>query len=377
MANEEDELLRCRTFDTLEDTVAILGAGFSMPAGIPPTSLISRQFLTHSRDWPTPRVIQDAISRHLGDYWRAAFDYKEGIEVPTFEDHFTLLDLSANSGHNLGSYYTPAMLRALRRMSIHRVFDILDSSYQTSQSLATFLDLLSRGEESSVISLNWDIVVENHLESLGRQFRYDTPGEFLDHREAEPAALPLVKLHGSANWLYCDSCHYTHFGTPGTGKTALHDLTFLQPGDFRALGDAEEIVDEVTRHKSLTGMRSCRRCGAPQLGARVATFSYAKAYGFLLFQSAWDAALRRLMNASQWIFVGYSLPEADFEFRHLLKVAQMNSAQHGPKRIWVVIQEGTDLVARRYRRFFGLPSGCIDSSGIEAWVTRRISAATP
>lgn len=376
---DEDDLLRRQTFDTLDGTVAIIGAGFSEPASVPPTSRISERFLNFARDWPTPRVIQEAISRHLEHYWQEAFDYAPGKQVPSFEDHFTLLDLTANAGHNLGHYLTPARLRALRRISIHRVFDILDN-YRQHPAILTFLDVLARSEHSAVIPLNWDTVVENHLYQLGHRFHYDIPGEFdipalgTTGDDTAVPRVPLVKLHGSANWLYCDSCHLTLFGSPGTATTALHDLTFIEARDFHALGDPPDFVSEVQKHKSLNEQRTCRRCGARHLGARVATFSYAKAFDFYPFQAAWDAALWRLMDASQWIFIGYSLPEADFAFRHLLKVAQMNSLHHGPKRIWVVVKENGNEVAQRYRRFFGIPAGCIHSGGLESWVSGRFPA---
>jgi hypothetical protein len=42
------------------------------------------------------------------------------------EDHFTQIDLAANSGHYLGHDYNPKRLRALRRFTIHRMFKLLD-----------------------------------------------------------------------------------------------------------------------------------------------------------------------------------------------------------------------------------------------------------
>lgn len=356
-------------FSTLVDTTAILGAGFSVPAGVPPTSKISEEFLTFNRDLPTPSFIQKSISDHLRTFWKEAFGYSNGSQVPSFEDHFTMLDLSANSGHNLGRY-TPATLRALRRLSIHRVFEILDVSFQSNPSITKFLKVLSRSPHSSVVSLNWDIVVENHLREFDREFRYPVPGRFLyADTPMNSNAFPIIKLHGSTNWHYCDTCQTSAFGDPGVGKTALHNLAFIEPNDFRVLGEDEAFVNSVAAAKMFG--TPCPTCHTGKMTARVATFSYSKAFDFYLFHTAWNAALQELRTRHRWIFIGYSLPEADFTFKHLLKTAQMASPS-APKQIIVVTKESGTEVRERYQRFFGIHCTLIFSSGLEEWVSNHI-----
>jgi len=52
----------------------------------------------------------------------------------------SILDLSANSDHNLGRVYSLQKLRAIRRLSIHRVFDILDTRFEHNQNVHLLLE---------------------------------------------------------------------------------------------------------------------------------------------------------------------------------------------------------------------------------------------
>lgn len=357
-------------FACLPGTVAVLGAGFSVPVGVPPTSMLSEKFLHFQRDWPTPEFIQRAVSKHLRKFWADVFGYDGSGAVPSFEDHFTLLDRTANSGHNLGHYYTPARLRALRRLSIHRVFEIIDVPYNRCGPIERFLQVLTAGEESAIVSLNWDIVVENRMGAIGVPFHYDVPGVDLIGTPQDRSAFPLIKLHGSANWHYCDSCHTALFGGPGHGKTAVIHRTFLEPVDFSALGEPPEFVAEVEAARM--GGTPCIVCHNRKTTARVATFSYTKAFDFFLFHAAWDAALQRLRRGRRWIFIGYSLPEADFAFKHLLKTAQLASAGEAPKEVWVVTKDSTGTVEERFRQFFGRNVFQVSTEGLEQWVNNFV-----
>src|SRR5262245_5458676 len=136
----------------LSETVAVVGAGFSVPAKLPPASRLSLEFLDFAGSSATS--MQSVISENLHSFWQDVFGYEKGGVIPSFEDHFTLLDLAANVGHNIGPYYTPAILRALRRISIHRVFEILDLHYKFNPNIARFLEMLTR-DHSSLVSLNW------------------------------------------------------------------------------------------------------------------------------------------------------------------------------------------------------------------------------
>jgi hypothetical protein len=103
------------------------------------------------------------------------------------------------------------------------------------------------------------------------------------------------------------------------------------------------------------------------MGGRVATFSYRKAFSINQFQTIWDHAYKVLRNSDTWLFVGYSMPEADFEFRHLLKSAQLARKNLSGWSCKVVLKDD-DVAERRYRSFFGIKLNQICQKGLTGWV---------
>jgi len=105
---------------------------------------------------------------------------------------------------------------------------------------------------------------------------------------------------------------------------------------------------------------------------RVGTLSYRKDLTPHAFHTIWKQAEIRLQSARKWLFIGYSLPEADIEIRHLLKSAQLARKEPSALSIEVVLKE--DCVAgERYNRFFGAAAGQVFHSGIEKCVSERLS----
>ncbi len=167
---------------------------------------------------------------------------------------------------------------------------------------------------------------------------------------------------------YCDSCHTTLFGGQGDGKTTLAHKTFLEADDFRKLTGGRKVAADLIKKPGT----ECKVCHNPKTTARVATFSYAKAFDFFPYHASWDRALTHLRTARRWIFIGYSLPNADFAFKHLLKTAQL--ASEAPKEIFVVVKEGADSpVVVRYKQFFGRLLPRVFTEGFEEWVCQTFA----
>lgn len=323
----------------------IVGAGLSVAAGVPSTNQLARRFLA------TPRgsgPVDDAITEALTAFWNKVFGASDKTQ-PTLEEHFTVLDLAANTGHQLGRAYPPRKLRAIRRLSIHRTFQVLDRHYRHSRVIEMLLKKVSAADCTvALVSLNWDIVVEKHLDALGAEtYKYDIDVRYIDGERIERGPIRLYKMHGSSNWLYCDSCRQLYAPRDG-GKAALNLNAYLEPHDFEALGfqKAADLVRRQTR-----GPRKCAWCGN-RLAGRLATFSYRKAFSINQFQTIWDRAYSALARADRWLFIGYSMPEADFESKHLLKAAQLARPKPSELSIDAVVKGDPDA-EERYRGYFG------------------------
>lgn len=353
----------------------ILGSGFSKGAGLPTTAELPEKFLLTPAKTVLTNELELEISKILKRFWEEIFGYRDGGPHPTLEDHFTLLDLAANSGHHRGNKYSPKKLRAIRRMSIHRIFSLVTFGRKKKRYIREMLSLLNEKFDLSIVSLNWDIVVERHLEKYSDRsiipFHYPFEAFAVAGKSAGSPwphdGIPFIKVHGSTNWVYCDSCRRIYTGR--IASTALNRKTFLEPDDFELFGVKENIINK----KELTakGVRDCPHCGNKFAG-RVATFSYRKAFSIAQFQTIWERAHAYLREADTWLIIGYSLPEADFEFLHLIKSAQL--ARKNPMRLSIeVVIKGSEVTKRRYKSFLGLNDNRIKTGGLEQWIRNDLN----
>ena len=112
------------------------------------------------------------------------------------------------------------------------------------------------------------------------------------------------------------------------------------------------------------------------MGARIATFTYRK--DIQEYRAVWEVARPSLQLADKWLFVGYSMPEADVEVRHLLKSTQLARRDLAKLSIDVVLKKDDEAAnedceaAKQYKRFFGLPHDRVFQDGIEEWVAQRL-----
>lgn len=340
----------------------ILGAGFSKNAGLPLQREFSRMLVGSDFCDPIDRVITGAITEFL----LKVFHWQLGEPLPSLEDLFTMIDLSAGSGHSLGRTFTPKMLRALRRMLIYRCFQIIDSRFAYSPHIDQLLRSYLPDEKdvtTHFISLNWDIVLERHLERLGRfKVDYCIPAQQWVQLAEEPGDLVAVaKVHGSSNWVYCDNCHSTFYDLDR--KLSLSIKAGLVKADFRLFD--EGFVNQTFDRAVGLGPeeRQCRLCSCA-VGPNIATFSYRKSFRTHASSSSWLAAEQILDQAARWVFVGYSLPDADYEFKHLLKSCQV---KRSPKKLDVILYD--DQVAQlRYEALFGKKNTTVFQKGLEEYV---------
>jgi len=238
------------------------------------------------------------------------------------------------------------------------------------------------------VSMNWDTVVERQLliahNNTSIEYRCDAqkagipdpPNRddysntrkyqkrlregltiALDHkrRNEDCLVVPLVKIHGSTNWLYCDNCRRLFWVPPDQSNWVANqliterDLTCIER-HLREKRDFKPVIEELKKRPRV----KCFCSDNVDLSARIATFSYRKSLEFAMFQKSWFAAEQLLREAKRWIFIGYSLPPADYEFKYLLKRTQL--CRSASPQFIVVSGGGRSAVTRtreNYQRFFG------------------------
>lgn len=342
--------------------LVVVGAGFSQNAGLP----LSGDFTHALLDMKGLHAggPSELITSYLRGFVDRAFGNGENVppeDWPPLEDLFTLIDQSANTGHHLGTEYSAAALRSVRRGLIVRLIRMLQQLYRRRsrrpdgqwEILHEFLSRL-HSRRSAILSMNWDCVVERGLESTQAISAFDygcssIPAEFLRGqikiKSETTEGFRLLKPHGSINWLYCDSCRELYSFSPRYTENIAQ--TLFRGGDWQAV---QQATNDSRRTKTLNPL--CPICGALALGTRLATFSYRKALEFPMHAATWRHAERLLRDATTWVFFGYSMPPADYEFKYLLKRVELSRR----KRPNIVVIAGGDRAAstiKTYRAFFG------------------------
>ena len=254
------------------------------------------------------------------------------------------------------------------------------SKYLVSQ--ARHRSALARGVENadsakshdpfSIISLNWDILLDNALdralEKADAEVGFNDYDPFgvvdyccyvssLDKWDrrirtglwslgAKGYNVKLLKIHGSMNWLQCTNCQqlFTKFG-----------------------------------EKLITGrIRKCRHCAEHDIDAPLRSSliipTFLNNFSNFQLKLVWQNAAVELMEATRLVFIGYSLPESDFEFRQLL-----SRMVHPKARIESVLWKNEDaplpyeLEQERYRQFFAGHKVSFESKGVETFVQKEVN----
>lgn len=166
------------------------------------------------------------------------------------------------------------------------------------------IEFISRNLNNiSIITTNWDIIFEKYLEkaNISLDLCLNNPYFSIDGkgiRVSKKEVIKFVKIHGSINWCKCLNC----------GSISIVQK---KPFDKFLFNDDEIEACSVCKRKS--------ELNSIQLQPEIITPTMMKSISNQLYNNLWREASYVLSNAKKIIFIGYSLPIADFEFRYLLK----------------------------------------------------------
>lgn len=350
-------------------TVYILGAGFSVEAGAPTQAAIMKDaFDLHSRD---PHLFNGREFSIFQDFLRNQLNMEDdSFPDVELEDIFTPLDrcLSDSSQFRGISLDRIMEIRQAVFYVVGRTIQILlnetDKSKSYIDEFARYLTEQSsiranlhyrQSDPVSVISTNWDILLDNSIyQTIYNNPSYDAVVDYCCYISSEDEHdgsvkpgleklgqggfnVKLLKLHGSLNWLQCPRCArlYARFSR----KEAIH---------------------------SFTSNSSCRHCdsnfkeeaGKHILAPNLIMPTFIKDLSNPQYRIIWQNAGIELSEATKLVFIGYSLPSADFEMRQLLsrmtrKNAQIEVVDFCKSSDAEVQQKTRDNLEKHWRKFFG------------------------
>lgn len=375
-------------------TVYILGAGFSRPAGAPNQAEILGEIFRlgeeHGEIASAKQGLREFLEKDL---------CIDNLEQAPLEDIYTPIDRCIADGTSMRSRSPRELAEVRAKLEYlishaisHRIAGYAADHPGATEYIGDFAAHIvekaagraqavsgSRSADPardydpiSIVSLNWDTLLDDALHAaLFRQC--DLTGDYdpfgvVDYccyasslKENDPRVraglfslgcrgynVKLLKLHGSMNWLQCPNCQRL----------------------FVDFNRKEELLNMLGRETC----RHCRKHGHTNyLQGSLVMPTFLKDLSNFQVKLVWQNAGVELMEAKRLVFIGYSLPYADFEFRQLL-----SRMTHAGTSIDVVLYEGASEESKRryegeverYRQFFGRRAMTFEPAGVGEFVKK-------
>jgi NAD-dependent SIR2 family protein deacetylase len=328
--------------------VFVFGAGFSADAGAP----VMREFFTQARN------LRDDPNSGLNKEDKEIFDrvisYRFGlnqalakvfVDLDNIEKLFGFLEMDLqllSSTDQRLKHDMPYFIARTLEAAMTKQLSLQDCVVRNVESAgrrwdcrfakncyAFFLGMVSglwnpqkRNSDSSidsVITFNYDLVVEREMPDLGIAPEYGLGVGCSAEFPNAALRLTLLKMHGSSNWLMCSHCKdRIYIRSPQKAKVWL-------------------IANEM-----------CPRCNQVSMVPYIIPPTWNKGIEGGFVRPVWERALQELMTAGRLFIVGYSFPETDQFFEYMLGLAL--STNKALTEIYVV--NSSEKVQAKFKEFF-------------------------
>ena len=377
-------------------TVYVLGAGFSMAAGAPSQIEIVKAIYDLKKNKEKPSK-KDKILEWIGTFdsflvhqLRVSEGEKEWYSL---EDIYTPIDRSISDNSSFRDYDTNELVRlraTINKLVILAIRSRVQQANKDKSYIKNFAKKLielgkrrldnEKNDSVSVITTNWDIMLDNIANSIMKKDKPLPNADFLgvidycchissldeDDHKIKPGLyaigkggynLKILKLHGSLNWMQCPKCQRLY---------VKYYFNFAGGYVFARKYCRHCIKNFGEKNKS------------NQLDINLIMPTFLKNLSNIQNKLIWQNAGIELSEASKVVFLGYSLPQADFEFKQLLARMIPDDA-----KIEVVLIE-TDNPAKksdsekyqtagyRFENFFSGRQLTISYKGVKTYVEKLV-----
>lgn len=274
---------------------------------------------------------------------------------PTYEEALGVLDLadlkneSFKDFTNINFASGSGRIKFLRLYLVFLMADIISESLKKTKGihrqLIDNLDKKKLIDDSLFITTNYDILCDNALLDLYPRKKVDFGVDFANYRDGsfEPPdynSIPLFKIHGSLNWLYCPTCNNLRI-TP-----------------------REKIVYKLIVDPSKSYCVKCMTVYSPI----IVPPTFYKDLTKVFLNQVWNRAEMELLEVEHLVFCGYSFPDADIHIKYFIKRIQKN--RHNKKSLKISVinnhnkktQQEKDDEEDRFQRFLGAAVNYTDLS---------------
>lgn len=203
--------------------------------------------------------------------------------------------------------YTTSGLKELRGYIANYIYLSLINDQVNKKNLSFFYNKMLQ-KDSSIITFNYDLILEKYLFSKGIWFPLDGYGFLIEsipkinsEYENLTSHIQILKLHGSLNWKV---------------DPLFHDSIELEwYNDFNENIFPNYLADEKKRNFIYQGGFSTKSWLLP---------SWIKQFTYPEIIKVWNKASKVLNEADEIVFIGYSLPQADSAAYSLFANANQN-----------------------------------------------------
>ena len=281
--------------------VYIMGAGASMMAGMP----LLTDFMKKARELR----YGNQLDEHMKSEYSKVFEYQQelfatrqvtSIDLDNLEALFSVIDMDWQT-----STSEKIDLHGVREALISIIIKTLQLSYAQSILYSAIIAHLAEPINSSFVTFNYDLCLE---QALAEPFARNSPSfariDYCFDKFYQPMSykrtIPVIKLHGSANWIWCPTCEQVHtlpdYTTPGMiTQKAPHKGPGISP---QCEGTFLNLILPPTWNKT----------------------NYAQTITGL-----WKRSIQEISLATHLFIIGYSFPRTDVFFEQLLTLAMKNS----------------------------------------------------
>ncbi len=388
----------------VRNPVIILGAGATKACGGPLTDEILPAALNGEiiQDERTSRVrdreeLLQFTRDFLGECFNVPVDRNSvrKEDCPPLPFVLSILRQSVDSRKPLGKNWKGERLIQAKRAIEYSAFAVIEAALrripQNRQLHHNLLkSLYTRGVEPTVISLNYDVIVDNamfHLSDLHQHshppdYRVDIETDQYNEFTRHGTFGNLLKIHGTLNWLYCENCKRLDlFVSRGLrGGYESHNLrTSKALSELYSAGPFRDTYKDAYQYRSAK-CQNYLQCGG-YVSPILITPTYVKDYKNPHVKKVWKEAELRMRKADRAVFIGYSLPTDDVEIAMLFK---RGLDQLPSNRITVVEYVHSDVnktkkrrtpmgqhpTGQRFRFLFG-PDIDWHTTGFEGWLREQ------
>lgn len=232
--------------------------------------------------------------------------FENNASIPSITDVLSLIDfaIEGSGGLPIGSKSRLMEFRQALIVSLSKF--IQDSDELDTDKLGVkFATFISQSTIPTLISTNYDIAIDRELYDRNRIHNnpnsVDIGFDWLDANDdnyrlivrPEKPKLRVYKLHGSFDMLRCPICGHTWFNYYGN---IIHQSYDAKPYE----------------------LNTCRCTDTIVLESNIVAMSYSRQITDPTIHQIWRSAYDALVEADEWVMVGYSLPAEDIGIRSLL-----------------------------------------------------------